>query len=155
MCAPKSSTRQEQCVGVANQLPARPQTSGMTSPQQSLAFSGHQGKMVEVGVRLSQPGRQTLLIFLQPCNKERGEASEGFSLKLKTTENRVGFAAYIRRSSMVRFTQQRDYVQHCGTIHFKTCTKADLCVESMGNSNSQNIRNSKRQCKFCLIHIYK
>lgn len=43
-----------------------------------------------------QPARATdVAHFLQLCNKERGEASEGFSLKLKTTENRVGFAAYI------------------------------------------------------------
>lgn len=47
-----------------------------------------------MGVLLGQPGRQTLLLVLySPAIKEQGEASEGFSLKLKTTENRVGFAA--------------------------------------------------------------
>lgn len=70
-----------------------PQMSEMTPPQQSLAFSGHQGKMAGMGVCLCQPGRQTLLILYSCAIKEQGEVSEGFSLKLKTTENRVGFAA--------------------------------------------------------------
>lgn len=59
MCAPKSSTRQEQCVGVANQLPARSQTSGMTSPQQSLAFSGRTSREDGRGGCPPQPARVT------------------------------------------------------------------------------------------------
>lgn len=49
--------------------------------------------MAGVGVCLRQPGRQTLLVLYSRAIKERGEASEGFSLKLKSTENRVGSAA--------------------------------------------------------------